>query len=113
MRRNSRSTGGTSSLRHSSSPAPQRSNRPVIGEESDESIYFLDLGGVFQASIARIRANRTLLCTLQAWGFRREAPMKTLLMTALCSVELLTAGQPMNVAVCNLDGVREPIVAAA
>jgi len=39
--------------------------------------------------------------------------MKTLLMTALCSVELLTAGQHMNVAVCNLDGVREPIVAAA
>ncbi len=39
--------------------------------------------------------------------------MKTLLMTALCSVELLTAGQHMNVAVCNLDGVREPIVAEA
>jgi hypothetical protein len=34
-------------------------------------------------------------------------------MTALCSVELLTAGQQMNVAVCNLDGVREPIIAKA
>ena len=39
--------------------------------------------------------------------------MRTLLMTALCSVELLAAGQQMNVAVCNLDGVREPIVAKA
>ena len=39
--------------------------------------------------------------------------MRTLLMTALCSVELLTAGQQMNVAVCNLDGVREPIIAKA
>ena len=39
--------------------------------------------------------------------------MRTLLMTALCSVELLAAGQQMNVAVCNLDGVGEPIVAKA
>jgi hypothetical protein len=39
--------------------------------------------------------------------------MRTLLMTALCSVELLTAGQHMNVAVCNLDGVRESIIAEA
>ena len=39
--------------------------------------------------------------------------MRTLLMTALCSVELLAAGQQMNVALCNLDGVREPIVAKA
>ena len=39
--------------------------------------------------------------------------MKTLLMTALCCVELLTAGQRMNVAVCNLDGVREPIITKA
>ena len=44
---------------------------------------------------------------------RGEAQMRTLLMTALCSVELLAAGQQMNVAVCNLDGVREPIVAKA
>ena len=39
--------------------------------------------------------------------------MRTLLMTALCSVELLAAGQQMNVAVCNLNGVSEPIVAKA
>ena len=39
--------------------------------------------------------------------------MRTLLMTALCSVELLAAGQQMNVAVCNLDGVSEPIVVKA
>jgi hypothetical protein len=39
--------------------------------------------------------------------------MRTLLMTALCSVELLAAGQQMNVAVCNLDGVRDAIVAKA
>jgi hypothetical protein len=39
--------------------------------------------------------------------------MKTLLMTALCSMELLTAGQHMNVTVCNLDGVREPVIARA
>jgi hypothetical protein len=39
--------------------------------------------------------------------------MRTLLMAALCSVELLAAGQQMNAAVCNLDGVREPIVAKA
>jgi len=39
--------------------------------------------------------------------------MRTLLMTALCSVELLAAGQQMNVAVCNLDGVSEPVVAKA
>jgi hypothetical protein len=39
--------------------------------------------------------------------------MKTLLMTALSSMELLTAGQHMNVTVCNLDGVREPVVARA
>src|ERR1039457_3148974 len=40
MRRSSRSTKGTSSFRHSSSPAPQRSNSPVIGEESGEPIFF-------------------------------------------------------------------------
>ena len=39
--------------------------------------------------------------------------MRTLLMTALCSVKLLTASQQMNAAVCNLDGVRESIVAKA
>lgn len=39
--------------------------------------------------------------------------MKTLLLTALCSMELLTAGQHMNVAVCNLDGVPEPVIARA
>jgi hypothetical protein len=39
--------------------------------------------------------------------------MRTLLMTAMCSVKLLAAGQQMNVAVCNLDGVGEPIVATA
>ena len=33
--------------------------------------------------------------------------MRTLLMTALFSVELLTAGQRMNVVVCNLGEVRE------
>jgi hypothetical protein len=37
--------------------------------------------------------------------------MRTLLMTALCSVEILTAGQQMNVAVCNLGGVSEPVIA--
>jgi len=39
--------------------------------------------------------------------------MRTLLTTALGSVELLTAGQQMNVAVCNPDGVREPIIVKA
>jgi hypothetical protein len=39
--------------------------------------------------------------------------MKTLLMTALCSMELLTAGQRMNVAVCNMGDVRESVVASA
>jgi hypothetical protein len=39
--------------------------------------------------------------------------MKTLLMTALCSMELLTAGQHMNVAVCNLDGVGEAVISRA
>jgi hypothetical protein len=39
--------------------------------------------------------------------------MRTLLMTALGAAELLTAGQQMNVAVCNLDGVREPVIAQA
>ena len=37
--------------------------------------------------------------------------MRTLLMTALCSAELLIAGQQMNVAVCNLGGVSEPVIA--
>jgi hypothetical protein len=36
-----------------------------------------------------------------------------LLMTALCSVELLTAGQPMNVAVCNRGDVRGSVIADA
>jgi hypothetical protein len=39
--------------------------------------------------------------------------MRTLLVTALCSMELLTASQQMNVAVCNPHGVRESIVARA
>jgi len=39
--------------------------------------------------------------------------MRNLLMTALCSVELLTAGQHMNVSVCNPDGVGAAIVAQA
>ena len=39
--------------------------------------------------------------------------MRTLLMTALGAAELLTAGQQMNVAVCNLDVVRDAIVAKA
>ena len=39
--------------------------------------------------------------------------MRTLLLTALCSVELLAAAQQMNVAVCNQDGAREAIVAKA
>jgi hypothetical protein len=36
--------------------------------------------------------------------------MRTLPMAVLCSVELLTAGQHMNVALCNPDGIRESIV---
>ena len=39
--------------------------------------------------------------------------MGTLLMTALCSVELLAAGQQMNVAICNQGDVRESVIAAA
>jgi hypothetical protein len=39
--------------------------------------------------------------------------MRTLLVTALCSVELIAASQQMNVAVCNLNSVREPIIAKA
>ena len=39
--------------------------------------------------------------------------MRTLLMTALCSVELLAAGQQMNVAICNPGDVRESVIAAA
>ena len=39
--------------------------------------------------------------------------MRTLLMTALCSVELLAAGQQMNVAICNQGDVRESVIAAA
>src|ERR1017187_2535241 len=101
MRRSSRSTRGTSSFRHSSSPAPQRSNRPVIGEESGEPIFFRArwcLSEKYSANKGEPDALGT--------GFGGEAKMRTLLMTALCSVELLAAGQQMNVAVCNLDGVR-------
>jgi hypothetical protein len=36
-----------------------------------------------------------------------------LLMTTLCSAELLRASQEMNVAICNMGGVGESIVAAA
>jgi len=39
--------------------------------------------------------------------------MRMLLMTALCSVQLLTAGQPMNVAVCNPGGVSRSVIASA
>jgi len=39
--------------------------------------------------------------------------MRMLLMTALCSVQLLTAGQPMNVAVCNPGGVSGSVIASA
>jgi hypothetical protein len=39
--------------------------------------------------------------------------MKTLLMTTLCSASLLTAGQQMNVAVCNLGGVSGSVIASA
>jgi hypothetical protein len=39
--------------------------------------------------------------------------MRTLLMTALYSASLLTAGQQMNVAVCNLGDVRESVVTGA
>ena len=39
--------------------------------------------------------------------------MRTLLMTALFSVELLTAGQQMNVVVCNLGDVHESIITGA
>ena len=39
--------------------------------------------------------------------------MRTLMMTALYSASLLTAGQQMNVAVCNLGDVRESVVTGA
>jgi hypothetical protein len=39
--------------------------------------------------------------------------MRMLLLTTLCSIELLAAGRQMNVAVCNADGVREPVIAKA
>ena len=39
--------------------------------------------------------------------------MRTLLMTALYSASLLTAGQQMNVAVCNLGNVSGSIIAGA
>jgi hypothetical protein len=39
--------------------------------------------------------------------------MRMLLVTALCSVELLTAGQQVNVAVCNPGGVRGSVIADA
>ena len=39
--------------------------------------------------------------------------MKTLLMTTLCPASLLSAGQQMNVAVCNLGGVRGSVIAGA
>lgn len=39
--------------------------------------------------------------------------MRTLLMTALYYASLLTAGQQMNVAVCNLGDVRESVVTGA
>jgi hypothetical protein len=39
--------------------------------------------------------------------------MRTLLMTTLCSASLLTAGQQMNVAICNLGGVGGSVIAGA
>jgi hypothetical protein len=39
--------------------------------------------------------------------------MRMLLMTALCSVEILTADQQMNVALCNPGGVSESLIAGA
>lgn len=39
--------------------------------------------------------------------------MRILLITAFCSAQLLTAGQPMNVAVCSQGDVRESVIAAA
>ena len=39
--------------------------------------------------------------------------MRTFLLTALCSASLLTAGQHMNVAICNLGGVSESVIAGA
>jgi hypothetical protein len=39
--------------------------------------------------------------------------MKTLLMTTLCFASLLTAGQQMNVAVCNLGDVSATVIAGA
>ena len=46
-------------------------------------------------------------------GLRGEAQMKTLLITTLCSASLLTAGQQMNVAVCNLGDVSGSVIAGA
>lgn len=39
--------------------------------------------------------------------------MSRLITTILCATLQLTAGQLMNVAVCNIDGVRERVVAKA
>ena len=39
--------------------------------------------------------------------------MRAMLTMMICSANLLAAGQEMNVAICNLGGVSEPVVARA
>ena len=39
--------------------------------------------------------------------------MRAMLLTVVCSINLLAAGQEMNVAICNLGGVNESVVSEA
>ena len=68
---------------------------------------------VFAPTLCRSGESIANKCSPDVLAFGLEARMRTLPITALCSVQLLIAGQQMNVAACNLGDVSGSVIADA